>query len=280
LLQSVIDTYDATRHTGYGRFNDAKVTACCWLSYCHLNAGRFDQARWLARMAIDHADALAQPFVLTQALSVAARPFAELGDTGMARELCRRCIDVCDTQRLPFWKGWAMIYEGVASAREGQYAAALARLDEALAHLASNGGRNDLGYVHAWRAQALARLGRCEEARAGLARARSEFALTGQQTGLVDLAHAEGVVDMVDPQVSHETAIRRLRAALDAARRQNLRLLELRASVDLACLLRAAGRSDEARTCLEPVMARFEEGQDCALLMEAQRVLGECVVGV
>lgn len=276
LLQYVNDTYEVARYTGYGRLNDAKVTACCWLSYCHLSAGRFDEARRLARMAMDHADALAQPFVLSQALSVAARPFVEVGDIGVTRELCRRCIDLCDTQHLPFWKGWAMVYEGVASAREGQYARALARLDEAIAHLASNGGRNDLGYVHAWRAQALARLGRYDAARQSIAAARVDCLNTGQQTGLVDLAYAEGVVESIDPRATPGAAMERLRAAASEARSQNLRLLELRASMDIAAILRAEGRCAEARSCLEPVIEGFAEGHDCAQMIEARRLLLAC----
>ncbi|SAL57957.1 adenylate/guanylate cyclase domain-containing protein [Caballeronia humi] len=279
LLQYVNDTYEVARYTGYGRLNDAKVTACCWLSYCQLSAGRFDEARRLARMAIDHADALAHPFVLSQALSVAARPFVEVGDIGVARELCRRCIDLCDTQRLPFWKGWAMVYEGVAAAREGQYASAQARLDEAIAHLASNGGHNDLGYVHAWRAQALAHLGRYDEARRSIAAARADCLGTGQQTGLVDLAYAEGVVESVDPRAAPGTAIERLRTAAGEARSQNLRLLELRASVAIAAMLRAEGRRDEARACLEPVIEGFTEGHDCAQMIEARHLLATCALG-
>ena len=121
LLEFVVETYETDRRTGYGRLNDAKVTACSWLSWIHLTTGRLDQARHYARMAIDHATAMAQPFVLSQALSVGARPFAEAGDCEEALELCRRCIELCDAQNLPFWKGWAMVYEGVAQMRLGQH---------------------------------------------------------------------------------------------------------------------------------------------------------------
>ncbi|SAK46375.1 adenylate/guanylate cyclase [Caballeronia hypogeia] len=277
LLQYVIDTYEVERYRGYGRFNDAKVTACCWLSYCHLAAGRFDQARALARMAVEHADALAQPFVLSQAISVGARPFVEAGDIGTARELCRRCIDLCDTQRLPFWKGWAMVYEGVAFAREGQHANALRRLDEAIAHLADNGGRNDLGYIHAWRAQSLAHLGRFDVARNSIAAAHDNCLRTGEQIGIVDLAYAAGVIERLDPDAAPGAAIESMRAAAAEARMQNLRLLELRASMELAALLHAQGRSEEARACLEPVVDGIDEGQDCAQMIEARQLLASCV---
>jgi class 3 adenylate cyclase/tetratricopeptide (TPR) repeat protein len=276
LLQYVIDTYETSCHTGYGRLNDARVTACCWLSYCHLASGRFDKARWFARMAVDHADALAQPFVLSQATSVGARPFVEVGDIDTARELCRRCIDLCDTQRLPFQKGWALVYEGVAFAHEGQHAQALIRLDEAIAHLADNGGRNDLGYLHAWRAQALGHLERCDEARLSIAAARADCLRTAQQIGLVDLAYAEGVVERLDPHAAPGAALALLRAAAADARAQNLRLLELRASMEIAGMLIADGHGDEARTCLQPVIDSIGEGLDSPQMLDARRLLAAC----
>jgi tetratricopeptide (TPR) repeat protein len=172
-----------------------------------------------------------------------------------------------------------MVYEGVAAAREGQYASAQARLDEAIAHLASNGGHNDLGYVHAWRAQALAHLGRYDEARRSIAAARADCLGTGQQTGLVDLAYTEGVVESVDPHAAPGTAIERLRTAAGEARSQNLRLLELRASIAIAAMLRAEGRRDEARACLEPVIDGLTEGHDCAQMIEARHLLAMCASG-
>jgi class 3 adenylate cyclase/tetratricopeptide (TPR) repeat protein len=114
LLEFVLDSHKPDRQGDFGLFNAPNVSACNWLSYCHLATGRFDQARRYAHMAVEHAAAIAQPFVLSRTLSLAARAFAETGDEATTFDLCNRCIELCDTQNLPFWKGWAMVFEGVA----------------------------------------------------------------------------------------------------------------------------------------------------------------------
>lgn len=97
LLEFVLDSYRPGRKSGFGRLHDPKVTAYNWLGLCHLAAGRFDQAKRYARMAVDHATGIAQPFVLSTALSIAARAFAETGDEKTTFDLCDRCIELSDS---------------------------------------------------------------------------------------------------------------------------------------------------------------------------------------
>ncbi len=63
-----------------------------------------------------------------------------------------------------------------------------------------------------------------------------------------------------------------LKSAIDVARRQNAKSLELRASTDLATLWRAQGRVDEARDLLEPIYRWFKEGAATADLRRAHDV--------
>jgi predicted ATPase len=63
--------------------------------------------------------------------------------------------------------------------------------------------------------------------------------------------------------------------AIEVARRQNSRFLELRACVDKARLWRDRGCSKEARNLLMPVYRSFSEGHDTDDLREARTVLDE-----
>jgi len=63
--------------------------------------------------------------------------------------------------------------------------------------------------------------------------------------------------------------------ALDVARRQEAKALELRAAMSLARLWQQQGRRAAARDLLAPVYGWFTEGFDTADLQEAKALLGE-----
>ena len=72
-----------------------------------------------------------------------------------------------------------------------------------------------------------------------------------------------------------ELAQESLHAALDAARVQEARLLELRAAMSLARLWRDQGKVQQARELLAPVYGWFNEGFDTRDLKEAKALLEE-----
>ena len=71
---------------------------------------------------------------------------------------------------------------------------------------------------------------------------------------------------------SAEEAYRR---ALDVARRQGARSLELRAAISLSLLCQAEGRQAEARELLAPVYGRLSEGQETSDLRAGAALLAE-----
>jgi predicted ATPase len=66
-----------------------------------------------------------------------------------------------------------------------------------------------------------------------------------------------------------------LRQALDVARHQQAKSLELRAAVSLSRLWQQHGKRDEARELLAPLYGWFTEGFDTADLQEAKTLLEE-----
>ena len=63
--------------------------------------------------------------------------------------------------------------------------------------------------------------------------------------------------------------------ALDIARRQQAKSLELRAAMSLSRLWQRQGKRDEARQLLAPIYSWFTEGFDTADLKEARALLDE-----
>jgi class 3 adenylate cyclase/tetratricopeptide (TPR) repeat protein len=277
LLDFVLVGYRPERKSGFGRLHDPKVTAYNWLGLCHLAAGRFDQARQYARMAVDHATAIAQPFVLSMALSIAARTFAEMGDEKTTFDLCERCIELCDMQNLPFWKGWAIAFKGVVLERRGQHQRAEVYLAQAIEHLSAGGSRSDLGYIYACRAQALAHLERFDEARHDIETGRIHC--FGQLISLIELAYSRGVTELLDPPSDEGTAEHWFHVSLTDARSLGLKLVELRSATYIASLWKANGKHREAQGMLEPVLSAFTEGLDCDVVTTAVTLLDSLEVG-
>jgi predicted ATPase len=133
------------------------------------------------------------------------------------------------------WEPYFLALLADVYAQEGQVEAGLATLAEALAAAQATGER--------W-------------AEAELYRLRGSLLL--QQTGT--------------PQAEAETWLQR---ALDVARRQEARSLELRAAVSLSRLWHQQGKRKEAHDLLAEVYAWFTEGFDTVDLQEAKVVLEE-----
>jgi TOMM system kinase/cyclase fusion protein len=66
-----------------------------------------------------------------------------------------------------------------------------------------------------------------------------------------------------------------LARALDTARTQHARMLELRAATSTARLCKRLGRTDDARRVLDPVYASFDQGLDTRDLLDAHALLQE-----
>jgi predicted ATPase len=77
-----------------------------------------------------------------------------------------------------------------------------------------------------------------------------------------------------DPSAS-VAAKQYFRTAIEIARRQSARSIELRATTSLARLLVQQGRRDKARTMLAEIYGWFTEGFDTADLKDAMALLDE-----
>jgi predicted ATPase len=77
------------------------------------------------------------------------------------------------------------------------------------------------------------------------------------------------------PGTLQEEAEAWLQRALDVARRQKAKSLELRAAMSLSRLWQRQGKRTQARTLLAPVYGWFTEGFDTPDLQEAKALLTE-----
>jgi predicted ATPase len=90
-----------------------------------------------------------------------------------------------------------------------------------------------------------------------------------------EVCRLRGVLLLRQPWTPQEEAEACFQRALDVARRQEAKALELRAAMSLSRLWQQQGKRAEAHALLAPVYRWFTEGFDTADLQEAKALLEE-----
>ena len=124
-------------------------------------------------------------------------------------------------------------------------------------------------------AEAYAAADRTDEGSALLARGRAQLDRVGPHYLEAELHRVRGELLRRRSPEDFDEADAAFREALQVARRQRARLLELRAAVGLARLLETRGRKEEARAGLADVYGWFTEGFDTLDLTDAKALLEE-----
>jgi predicted ATPase len=97
----------------------------------------------------------------------------------------------------------------------------------------------------------------------------------GERYWEAEVYRLQGVLLLRQPGTPQAEAEAWLQRALDVARRQEAKSLELRAAMSLCRLWQQQGKQAEARELLAPVYGWFTEGFDTADLQEAKAWLDE-----
>ena len=121
-------------------------------------------------------------------------------------------------------------------------------------------------------------LGQIEDALASVVEALSMVEKTGNRWYEAELHRLQGELLLQQDASQHAEAVKCFRQALQVARKQQARSLELRAAMSLSRLWVQSGNFREAREVLEPVFCWFTEGLETEELLEARVLLDELVI--
>jgi predicted ATPase len=165
-------------------------------------------------------------------------------------------------------RGWAL---GI----QGQGEAGMAQIRQGIAAVRATGAAVFIPYLCTLLADVAAHLGHLEDGVQALAEAHTLVEQHEERWWEAEICRLRGVLllrQLGTPQEQAETWMRR---ALDVARRQQAKSLELRAATSLARLWQSQDKRQDAYDLLAPVYNWFTEGFDTADLQEAKRVLGD-----
>jgi adenylate cyclase len=165
--------------------------------------------------------------------------------------------------------------QGWALAMQGDAATGVAHIQQGWGALQSIGQKLDRPYHLALLAEAYGQAGQPEAGLAVPAQALTLVEATEERWWEGELYRLRGdlLLHLPSPEVSRAEAS--FHQALDLARRQQAKALELRAAVSLSRLWQQQGRRDEARQLLTEIYGWFTEAFDTPDLQEADALLKE-----
>ena len=167
-------------------------------------------------------------------------------------------------------RGWALVAQ--EAVEEG-----LAQMGQGLAAYRATGTVGWQPYSLALLAEAQAKAGRADEGLSVLAEAFMLVDKTGEQFYAAELHRLQGELLLQQTVPEMQQAETCFHQALDTARSQQVKSLELRAAMSLSRLWQQQGKRDEARELLAPIYGWFTEGFDTADLQEAKALLDALV---
>lgn len=242
-----------------------------------------DQALRRAQDALSVGRELAHPFSLAFGLQFMAQLHHYRREYALARDLATEVIAVSSEQGFPLWSGMGTIVRGWALAKEGRGMEGLAQVRQGIAEWQVTGFELEWPHFLALLAEVHETVDQPREGLKLLAEARAAADKTGEGFWDADMHRLHGELSLkVATTETGRTAEERkippeesFLKAIEIARRQLAKSLELRAVTSLSRLWKRQGKKDEARQMLAAIYAWFTEGHDTPDLREAKALLEE-----
>ena len=281
-LEQGIILYDSKQHRSLAFRYGEDPGVICRIYAAHLLwfFGYPDQALEKIREALTLAYELAHPFTLAYALYFTAALHYFRREERLTQEHAEATITLSTKQGFAFFVARGTMLRGWALAAQGQGAEGMAQMRQGLAAWQATGTEMGRPYALAQLADACRKGGQAGEGLSLLAEAPAIVRHTGERWWEAELyrlqgelllgARGQGSAVGVEQASAAEACFRQ---ALDVARRQQAKSLELRAAMSLARLWQRQGQRAEARELLAPVYGWFTEGFDTADLQEARALL-------
>lgn len=240
----------------------------------HWLTGLFGQAARASDDALELARRLASPFPLAQALANIALLRLLARDWAGAEALAAEAREVGVRLGLADYVAFGAAVAGTAIAAGGDVARGTDLARDGLAGLRRTGWGCVVPLLLAQLAAALAADGDADAAAATADEAVRTVRANGELCWEAEALRAAGEAARAAGPGGQADAEAHLRAAVEVARRQGARALELRAAASLARLWAERGEGGRARDLLAPVLGSFTEGLDTPDLRDAAALLG------
>ena len=240
--------------------------ALWWLGYP-------DRALTRSHEAIALAQQLAHPYSLVFALQYNAILHMWRRETALVKERAEAAVALMHEHGLVNFLGGAMVRLGWVLVEQGAIEEGIAQIRQALDIHGIHGRKVGLYENLAILAQAYSRAGHTREGLRILAEAMTAVHNNEEHYCEAELYRLKGELLLQSGMAETEKAEACFRQALDTARHQQAKSLELRAVMSVAHLWQRQGKRAEAHQVLAEIYSWFTEGFDTRELQEAKTLL-------
>jgi predicted ATPase len=251
----------------------AGVVCMSWLALTLWLLGYPDQAQQRGHEALTRARQLAQPLGLAFALDWVAWLHQLRREPQATQDQAEAAMALCTEQGFAQLLAFGRVLRGWVLAARQQGEDGITHIRQGLAAYQATGAAVGRPQQLALLAEAHGQVGQAEAGLAVLAEALTVVGHTGERNYEAELHRLTGQLLLARSGAHHTEAEACFRQALDMARRQQAKSLELRAAVSLSRLWQQQGKCTEAYDLLAPVYGWFTEGFDTADLQDARALL-------
>jgi predicted ATPase len=194
-------------------------------------------------------------------------------DVPAVREQAEAAVALSTEHGFPYWAAGGTSLRGWALALQGQGEEGIAQVRQGIAAWRATGAALFVPYFYTVLADVADHLGYTEEGLKALAEAHTLMEQHEERYLEAEVYRLRGVLLLRQPGTPQAEVETWLQRALDVARCQEAKSLELRAAMSLSRLWQQQGKRAAARDLLAPIYDWFTEGFDTADLQEAKSLL-------
>ena len=269
------DTPPPAAPTFHGGQYYLRVTHLGWMMQLLWELGYTEQAQQRRAEALALAQQSGEPSSLAHAQVFGAILLQYRRDAAATYAGADALTAFATTQGLVHHAAYGRILLGWALARQGDATAGVAHMQQGLDVIHDTGLKLYRPYFLALLAEASGQAGQPEAGLTILAEALALVAATEERWWEAELYRLQGALLLQLPSPDMYQAEACFQQALDVARRQQAKALELRAALSLARLWQRQGKLVAARPLLAEIYRWFTEGFDTVDLQEAKALLEE-----
>jgi predicted ATPase len=255
---------------------DAGVADLALMSWALWLLGRADTALARLNAAIQRADDINHPHSQAYGCYYASILHALRGEFLTTHRYAERCLALSEEHGFRQWRGLARAVRGISATFLDPSSAALAEIRTAMGEYRNAGYQLGITALYVLLCPAMLFSHKYDAALDLIEQGLATVNRNSERVFEAELYRLKARVLLVRgaPDTGME-AQSLLEKALDTARRQDVKALELRAAKDLAALWNDQGRREDALTLLLPIYDWFTEGFDTQDLKEAKALLDQ-----